>query len=156
MLSQNHLWRLSALAVVICLLTACASTPQTASNTHPTANLSNHKTYEFVPRPGPNRGGNTTLLTTYFETSVSKQMDARGYRKVDTNPDLLVNSNANVKEQADVESMPGPAAGCYGYRGGLCGGSQAEAVHYKVGTAHSDVVDASSAKWCGKGGPRAS
>jgi hypothetical protein len=47
-------------------------------------------------------------------------MDARGYRKVDTNPDLLVNFNANVQEKADVESMPGPyAGGYYGYRGGM-------------------------------------
>ena len=112
MLSQNHPWRLSALAVAICLLTACASTPQIAANTDPTANLSSYKTYGFVPQPGTNRGGNTTPLITYFETSVSKQMDARGNRKVDSNPDLLVNSNANVKEQADVESMPASSRWC--------------------------------------------
>jgi len=156
MLTQNLPGRFGALAVTIGLLAGCAPQPQIASITAPAANLSGYKTYGFVPQPGTNRGGNTTPLTTYFETSISREMDARGYRKVDANPDLLVNSNANVKEQADVESMPGPAAGCYGYRGGLCGGSQVEAVHYKVGTAHSDVVDASSAKWCGKGGPRAS
>jgi hypothetical protein len=133
MLSQNHPWRLSALVVVICLLTACASTPQIAANTDPTANLSGYKAYGFVPQPGANRGGNTTPLTTYFETSVSKQMDARGYRKVDANPDLLVNFNANVKEQADVESMPGPGVGYDCYRGSLYGGSQVETVQYKVG-----------------------
>jgi hypothetical protein len=79
-------------------------------------------------------------------------MDARGYRKVDANPDLLMNFNANVKEQADVESMPGPGVGYYGYRGGLYGGSQVETVHYKVGTANTDVVDASKRKvvWEGR------
>ena len=110
MLSQNHPWLLSALAVVICLLTACASTPQIVANTDPTANL--YKTYRFVPQPGTNRSGNITPLTTYFETSVSKPMDTRGYRKVDANPDLLVNFNANVKEQADVESMPASSRWC--------------------------------------------
>ena len=145
MLSQNHPWRLSALAVAICLLTAYASTPQIAANTDPTANLSSYKTYGFVPQPGTNRGGNTTPLITYFEPSVSKQMDARGYRKVDSNPDLLVNSNANVKEQADVESMPGPGAGYYGHRGGLYGAPPT-----------STWSMPASAKWCGKGGPRSS
>jgi hypothetical protein len=62
MLSQNHLWRLRALAVVICLLTVYASTPQTATNTDLTANLSNYKTYGFVPQLGTNRGGNTANI----------------------------------------------------------------------------------------------
>ena len=61
-------------------------------------------------------------------------MDARGYRKVDANPDLLVTFNANVKEQAEDESMPGPGVGYDGYRGSLYGGSQVETVQYKVGT----------------------
>jgi hypothetical protein len=79
-------------------------------------------------------------------------MDARGHRKVDANPDLLVNFNANVKEQVDVESMPGTGVGYYGYRGGLYAGSQVETVHYKVGTANIDVVDASERKvvWEGR------
>jgi len=108
MLTQNQPGRISALAVVIGLLVACESTPQINAVTAPSANLSSYKTYGFVAQPGTNRGGNTTPLTTYFETSIARQMDARGYHKVDTNPDLLVNFNANVQEKADVESMPGP------------------------------------------------
>jgi hypothetical protein len=146
MLTENHRGRLGALAVVIGLFAGCAPEPQIASITAPAANLSGYKTYGFVPQPGTNHGGNTTPLTTYFETSISKQMDARGYRKVDANPDLVVNFNANVKEKADVESMPAPM-GYYGYRGGmyaggLYGASDIETVHYKVGTANIDVVDA--------------
>jgi hypothetical protein len=148
MLTQHHAGRLSAFAVVIGLLAACASEPQVATITDPAANLSSYKTYGFVAQPGTNRGGNSTPLTSYFETSISKQMDARGYRKVDANPDLLVNFNANVKEKADVESTPAPMMGYYGYRGGLyagglAAGPEVETVRYKVGTANVDVVDAS-------------
>jgi hypothetical protein len=153
MLSQNQFARFSAFAVVISVLAACASTPEIAANTDPTANLSSYKTYGFVPQPGTNRGGNTTPLTTYFETSISRQMEARGYRKVDSNPDLLVNFNANVQEKTDVQSMPGPAPmGYYGYRGGLYAAPEVETVHYKVGTANVDVVDASKRKvvWEGR------
>jgi len=156
MLTQNQPGRISALAVVIGLLVACESTPQINAVTAPSANLSSYKTYGFVAQPGTNRGGNTTPLTTYFETSIARQMDARGYHKVDANPDLLVNFNANVQEKADVESMPGPyAGGYYGYRGGMyagLGGPQVETVHYKEGTANIDVVDASKRQvvWEGK------
>ena len=159
MLRHNHPGLVSALAVILGLLVSCASTPEIAANTDPTANLSSYKTYGFVPQPGTNRGGNTTPLTTYFETSISRQMDARGYRKVDAHPDLLVNFNANVQEKADVESMPGPMVGpgYYGYRrgmyaGGLYAAPDIETVHYKVGTANIDVVDASQHKvvWEGR------
>src|SRR6516225_6957976 len=121
MRTQNHFRRFSAFAIVMSVVAACASTPQIAANTDPTANLSSYKTYGFVAQPGTNRGGNTTPLTTYFETSISKQMDARGYRKADANPDLLVNFNANVQERTDVQSTPAPV-GYYGYRGGLYAG----------------------------------
>ena len=156
MLTQNQPGRISALAVVIGLLVACESTPQINAVTAPSANLSSYKTYGFVAQPGTNRGGNTTPLTTYFETSIARQMDARGYHKVDTNPDLLVNFNANVQERTDVQSTPAPV-GYYGYRGGLYagglyGGADIETVHYKEGTANIDVVDASKRQvvWEGK------
>jgi hypothetical protein len=157
MLTQNHPARLGGFALVIGLLAACASQPQIAAITDPTANLSSYKTYGFVAQPGTNRGGNSTPLTSYFETSIAKQMDARGYRKVDANPDLLVNFNANVQEKADVESTPAPMVGYYGYRGGLyagglAAGPEVETVRYKVGTANIDVVDASKRKvvWEGR------
>jgi hypothetical protein len=157
MLTQNYFRRFSAFAIIASVVAACASTPEIAANTDPTANLSSYKTYGFVPQPGTNRGGNTTPLTTYFETSISRQMDVRGYHKVDANPDLLVNFNANVQEKADVESIPGPAPmGYYGYRGGVYaggfGGPEVETVRYKVGTANIDVVDASKRKvvWEGR------
>src|SRR6516165_11192253 len=156
MLRHNHPGLVSALAVILGLLVSCASTPQIAANTDPTANLSSYKTYGFVAQPGTNRGGNTTPLTTYFETSISKQRDARGYRKADANPDLLVNFNANVQERTDVQSTPAPV-GYYGYRGGLYagglyGGADIETVHYKEGTANIDLVDASKRKvvWEGR------
>ena len=61
--------------------------------------------------------------------------------------DLLVNFNANARENVDVRSTPSPTYGYYGYRGGMYGGygyggSDVETVRYKVGTANVDVVDA--------------
>jgi hypothetical protein len=157
MLSRYRLGRVGALTMAIGLFAACQSTPQIAAATDPTANLSSYRTYGFVAQPGTNRGGNSTPLTTYFETSISRQLEARGYRKVDSNPDLLINFNANVQEKADIESTPMPTMGYYGYRGGLYGGgfyggSDIETVRYKVGTVNIDVVDAAKRKvvWEGR------
>ena len=75
-------------------------------------------------------------------------MDAHGYRKADGNADLLVNFNANAREQVDIQSTPAPpAVGYYGYRTGLyAGGPQVTTVRYRVGTANIDVADAGKKK----------
>ena len=138
--------RLSTLVLAVAIFPACESTPEVRSNLDPSANLSNYKTYAFAPQPGTSRGGYSTPLTTYFEMAVSREMDARGYRKADSNADLLVNFNANATEKVDIQSTPGPPVGYYGYRAGLYGEPGVETVRYKVGTANIDVVDPSKKK----------
>jgi hypothetical protein len=125
------------------LLAGCESGPQVRSITEPGADLSIYRTYSFAAQPGTNRGGNVTPLTTFFETAIAREMNARGYKQVDSGGDLLVNFNARVTEQTDIQSTPGPAYGYgyYGYRGGLYAGPEVQTVRYKVGTANVDVVD---------------
>ncbi len=140
---------LPSLALVsIVLLAACASKPEVRSNTAPAANLSAYRTYAFVPNPGTDRGGVSTPLTGYFKEAIRREMDARGYRFVESgDADLLVNFNANARENVDLRSTPAPTYGYYGYRGGMYGGfgyggSEVETVRYKVGTANIDLIDA--------------
>jgi hypothetical protein len=134
--------------IALGLLTACTSKPEIRANTAPAANLSAYKTYTFVTNPGTDRGGVSTPLTGYFKEAIRREMDARGYQFVEgTEADLLVNFNANARENVDVRSTPAPTYGYYGYRGGMYGGysygvSDVETVRYKVGTANVDVVDA--------------
>lgn len=130
------------------LISACASKPDVRSNTAPAANLSAYRTYTFVPNPGTDRNGVSTPLTGYFKEAIRREMDARGYRFVESgDADLLVNFNANARENVDLRSTPAPTYGYYGYRGGMYGGwgyggTEVETVRYKVGTANIDVVDA--------------
>ena len=135
---------LTLLAFVALSLAACETEPQVRSITEPSANLSAYRTYSFAANPGTNRGGNVTPLTTFFESAITREMNARGYQKVDSGGDLLVNFNAHVTEKTDIQSTPGPAYGYgyYGYRGGMYGGPEVQTVRYKVGTANIDVVDA--------------
>jgi hypothetical protein len=143
----------SLISVTICalFLAACAttSTPEIRVNSAPDVNFSTYSTFGFPEQPGTDRGGYSTLVTDYFKAAVRDQMQLRGYRYVDANPDLLVNFFANVREHTEVRSRPAVSAGYgyYGYRSGLYGAwplydRDIDTVTYPVGTANVDVVDA--------------
>lgn len=138
---------LAVLAATV-LLAACESGPKIRANTAPNANLQSYKTYTFPAKLGTDRGDVQTPLTGYFKEAVRREMDARGYHFVEGgDADLWVNFHVNAQEKTDIRSTPAPYyGGYYGYRGGMYGGwygaSDVETVHYKVGTANIDVVDA--------------
>jgi len=139
--------RLSLLAVSALMWAGCETGPQVRSVAEPGVNLSIYRTYSFAAQPGTNRGGNVTPLTTFFETAIAREMNARGYQQVESGGDLLINFNAHVTEKADIQSTPSPGPyygyyGYYGYRGGMYAGPEVQTVRYKVGTANVDVVDA--------------
>jgi hypothetical protein len=131
-------------------LTACAPTPTVRANTDPTVDLATYRTYTFAPSPGTDRAGYSTPITTFFKQAIQREMDARGYRYVESgDADLLVNFNANAHERVEVRSTPAPVYGSYyGYRAGLYGigrvyvaAPDVQTVRYKVGTANIDIVD---------------
>ena len=143
----------SLVACVAVALASCAAPKiNTRSQTDPSVNLASYKTYNFVSDPGTNRGGYSTPITGYFKSSISRELNARGYTMTEDNPELLINFNTNARENVDVRSRPTTSMsygyGYYGYRGGMYAsgpigyGSEVETVRYKVGTANIDVVDA--------------
>ena len=75
--------RLSLLALSALMWAGCESGPQVRSVSEPGANLSSYRTYSFAAQPGTNRGGNVTPLTTFFETAIAREMNARGYQQVE-------------------------------------------------------------------------
>jgi Domain of unknown function (DUF4136) len=133
---------------LLALASGCAARPTIHTNVDKTADLSAFRTYGFVPELGTTRAGYSSLVTTYFKDAIRREMESRGYRYVDEQPDLMVNFSANARENVDIRSTPGPTLGYYGYRAGLYGvgpiygGTQIDTVRYKVGTANIDVVDA--------------
>lgn len=137
------------LVIATILLSACAAPKANyRSNYDKSIDFSAFKTYGFVAEPGTNRAGYSTLITKQFESAIRREMDTRGYRFVDSSPDLLVNFNANAQEKVDVRSSPSMSmgGGYYGYRGGMYAstyGTEVDTVRYKVGTANIDIVDAS-------------
>ena len=138
-------------AVALAALAGCAATPSAdiRANSAPDANFSGYNTFGFPEQTGTERGGYSTLVTSYFKAAVKQQMEMRGYHYVDQNPDLLVNFYAKVHERTEVRPDPSYSAGFgyYGYRYGLYSAwplydSEAYTVTYPIGTSNIDVVDA--------------
>jgi hypothetical protein len=139
------------LATALLAVAACATPPKVHVQSDPAVQLTSYRTYGFVADPGTNRAGYSTFVTAYFKTAVRREMDARGYQFVESNPDLLINFNANAREVTEVRTTPSPRLGLgfgyYGYRDGLYGWGafsqrDIDTDRYKIGTANVDVVDA--------------
>ena len=142
---------LALCGLALAALAGCATTrtPDIRANSAPDANFNSYSTFGFPDQTGTDRGGYSTLVTSYFKAAVRDQMEQRGYHYVDENPDLLVNFYAKVHERTEVRADPSFSAsyGYYGYRYGLYSAwplydDSVRTVTYPVGTANIDVVDA--------------
>ena len=145
--------RIAALVSAIVMagvMAGCATTtpPKARIDYDKKADFSVYRTYGFPKETGTDRGGYSTLVTSYFKDSVSTAMEARGYKYNAERPDLLVNFYMNTQERTESRADPdiGFGYGYYGYRRGLYGAwplyEQDRTVTYKVGTINVDIVDA--------------
>jgi len=141
------------IAVLLLVVSGCASGPTYRADQDPTADFSQYRTYAFMEELGTDKAGYSSLITQHFKTAISREMQALGYTMDERAPDLLVNFSATSRERSEVRSRPtttmsvGYGYGYYGYRGGLYGtyplyGTEVDTVTYRTGTANIDVVDA--------------
>jgi hypothetical protein len=129
------------------MLAACASGPKVRTQGDPSANLTTYKTFGYFDRVETDKAGYSTILTNRLKDSTRRELESRGYKYVDSNPQLLVNFNVNIQNRTDVQSTP-TAGGYYGYRAGMYHGwagypQDVQTVHYQEGTVGVDLVDAS-------------
>jgi hypothetical protein len=142
--------KLVAVLSLAMLAAGCATTraPQTRIDYDKSVDFSVYRTYGFPKETGTDRGGYSTLVTSYFKSSISTAMEARGYKYAEENPDLLVNFFMNTRERTESTSQPRMSMGYgyYGYRYGLYNAwplyDDDRTVTYKVGTINVDIVDA--------------
>lgn len=140
-----------AFAMIALLAVGCAATrPNIRVDVDESVNFASFQSYSYVPELGTDRAGYSTLVTTYFREAVDSEMQARGYRYSDSNPDLLVNFFADAREVTSIRqprSSVWLGYGYYGYRFGMYNvwplyADGPQTVRYKVGTANIDIVDA--------------
>jgi hypothetical protein len=124
------------------LLSACSSTPKIIANQDPGADFSQYRTYGFDPDFGTDKDQYSSLMSQYFQASISREMSALGYTKSDT-PDLLINVYVHTKEKIKSTQTP-TTSGYYGYRGaryGGWGGYETTVTQHTEGTINIDIAD---------------
>lgn len=141
----------AAFALTAALFAAgCATTsgPKTRIDYDRAADFTVYRTYGFPKETGTDRGGYSTLVTSYLKSAMSSQMEARGYKYSEERPDLLVNFYMNTRERTEIrpDARASVGYGYYGYRYGLYNAwplyDEDRTVTYKVGTLNIDIVDA--------------
>ena len=143
-----------ALGLVLCALLAGCSTLEVSSDFDPKADFANLETYNWLDEPqkptGDPRIDGNTLLENRIHGAVDRELAARGYRKVDSNPDFLVAYHVSLDRRQSVQTLNsyygyGPGWG-YGYgasyRPGYWAGAPETYVYeYEEGTLIVDIVN---------------
>lgn len=133
--------------VCLLLVTGCASGPTIRSNVDPSANFHAFHTFSFFQPLSTDREGYQSLISQQLVASAQRELEARGLRRDDTHPDLLINFSADLDERLRVTQMPSPATrGFNRHRHGLYSTwptyQRTEIRQYTRGTLGIDVVDA--------------
>src|SRR5690606_14250808 len=121
MFSRRSFAGIASIVTSLMLVAGCATNraPPTRIDYDRKADFSVYRTYGFPKETGTDRGGYSTLVTSYFKSSVSTAMEARGYKYSEDHPDLLVNFYMNTRERTEVRPNMSLGYGYYGYRYGL-------------------------------------
>lgn len=143
---QPFRWLLAAL--LLALLAACATGPRISSDFDPRANFSAYRTFAFYSPLAIEREGYASLVSGRMKAAARAEMEARGYRYSETDPDLWLNINAYMQQRTDVSTIPDVDYAyyySYRYRGYVAVPywHDRTTVHrYTEGTMNVDLVDA--------------
>lgn len=103
------------------------------------ADFSKFKTFYWAEEIDNNKDGhpllNNTLVSKRIKNSIISEMEGRGYKLSDKNPDLLVNFHIVVEEKTEYRTVPSS----FGYRYWLR--DDVRPYNYNEGTLIIDLVD---------------
>jgi len=135
------------MVAVLSLLAACATGPRITVEADPQADFSRYRTFAFYSPLALEARGYATPTSERVKAAARAQLEARGYRYQERDPDLLVNLNGYLQERTDVHVMPEvDYAYYYSYRARAYVASpywrDRTSVHrYTEGTLNVDIVD---------------
>ncbi len=135
-----------AMALVSLVLAGCASGPRIITNSDPTADWSQYRTFGFFDPLGTDRGNVRSIMSNQLIDSATREMEAAGFSRSDTNPDLLINFVVSTRET--IQTRPSTSASMHHGRGRYstwsgwsASMSTTEVVQRTEGTLAVDIVD---------------
>ncbi|HKE44591.1 MAG TPA: DUF4136 domain-containing protein [Steroidobacteraceae bacterium] len=128
-------------------LASCATGPDIRVDKDPSADMASYKTFGFFDALATDRAQYSTIITSRLKQATRTQLEAKGYRYEESNPDLKVNFYVKVQEKQEIQSTPAAPVGFYGYRAGYYGAwagypQDIQTYNYREGTLSIDLVDA--------------
>ncbi len=140
--------RLGSLAGVLALAGCAALGPEITTDYDATADFSQYKTFAVMERE--ERGETRTYDTLGDQRvirAVTRELEALGYRRVEEDPDLLVNFAMTTEKVQDVRTVPSMPPPWYGWRGSYYYPWPAYSYEtridtYQRGTLFIDLIDA--------------
>jgi hypothetical protein len=129
------------------LLAGCATGPTIRHNADPAVDFTRFSTFAFVEPLSTDRAGYQSLISKQLIASAERELTARGLRRTDASPDLLVNFSADLDQRLQVTQTPTFHGSRFNHhRRGFYSTwptyTQTEIRQYTKGTLGIDVVDA--------------
>ena len=143
-----------ALLGAVLIAAGCESGPRVRAERDSAVDFSRYRTFAFADPLGTDRAGYETLVSGYLKAATRRELEARGLRLVEADPQLLVNFNGRLNEKFRTTSVPASGisfgyghGGYYGYRTGFYTTwplypPETQVQSYTEGTLNIDVIDA--------------
>ena len=87
------------LMALAAILSGCASGPTVIVNADPSANVMSMRTFDFMKPLSTDRGNVQSLLSTQLIAATTDELQKRGWRREQNNPDVLINFLLETHEQ---------------------------------------------------------
>ncbi len=149
----RHVFALAVLGAAL-VATGCAAGPRVRAERDKTVDFSQYRTFAFTDPLGTDRSGYQTMVSQYLKAATQRELEARGLRLVEVDPQLLVNFNCKLSEKFRTTAVPSSSiafgfghGGYYGYRTGIYTtwplyAPETRVTSYTEGTLNIDVIDA--------------
>ena len=111
------------LLMLTALMTACASGPTIITNSDPSADFMSLRTFDFMQPMSTDRGNVRSLLSTQMIAATTNELEKRGWRHEQNNPDVLINFILETQEQIRTRQTSSSVSMHRGGRYGMWGGT---------------------------------
>jgi hypothetical protein len=111
------------LLVSLVFLAACASGPTVITNADPSADFMSLRTFDFMQPLSTDRGNVRSLLSSQMIAATTNELELRGWRRDENNPDVVINFMLETQEQIRSRGTSASVGMHRGGRYGMWGGT---------------------------------
>lgn len=107
----------------LALLAACSSGPTIITNSDPSADFVNLRTFDFMQPLSTDSGNVRSLLSTHLIAATTNELELLGWRRDTNNPDVLINFLLETQQQIQSRNTSASMSMHRGGRYGMWGGT---------------------------------